>query len=218
MTLFRHFLNLLFPIHCVLCNKTDTYLCNECSQNIDHPFGILDGIISVFSYQDPRIKHLLWRLKFKGTFAIAETFGNYLYDAIMEELSDTLFFDGGVEKILLIPIPLSKHRLRDRGFNQAERLANALYKCGPRLFVVHTNILIRTKDTPAQSTIHKRTERKNNVRNCFSISKMSDVLPYKKSLVIIIDDIATTGATIYEAQKVLKRAGFKKIIGLTVAH
>jgi competence protein ComFC len=77
------------------------------------------------------------------------------------------------------------------------------------------NILIKKIDTPHQAQIHDRSHRLKNVVGSFAL-KNSDMINGKN--IILIDDITTTGATLSEARKVLKKSGAKKIIAFTVAH
>lgn len=119
-------------------------------------------------------------------------------------------------KAILVPIPLSKKRLRERGFNQSEILAEELsYRNQGRNFTVETSVLYRTKDTGSQALIKDRETRMNNVKGCFAVSNKNKILGKN---IILIDDITTTGATLEEARKVLVDNGARRVIAVTVAH
>lgn len=105
----------------------------------------------------------------------------------------------------LVPVPLSKQRLLKRGFNQSEKLAK--YLKFPVL-----NCLIRTRDTKPQFDL-KISERRENVKNAFALKQK---LPAGNFC--LVDDVATTGATLSECAKVLKKSGAKKVYAICIAR
>lgn len=110
---------------------------------------------------------------------------------------------------VLIPVPLHRARHIKRGYNQAEIVADAI---GKKLGIrVDTKTLIRCKNTKPQKALTD-TERNNNIENAFQIS--SNGIKYKK--VILVDDIYTTGTTINECTRVLKRNGIEKVYFVSV--
>ena len=110
----------------------------------------------------------------------------------------------------LIPVPVHKSRLKERGYNQAEEIAVRL---GRALDIpVDASYLLRTKKTAAQKTLHDR-ERIANLQEVFSCMG-----PYKKyRRVILVDDILTTGATAEACTRVLKTAGVEAVLFLALA-
>jgi ComF family protein len=115
---------------------------------------------------------------------------------------------------LIIPIPLSKQRLSQRGFNQISILLKSITKRYPELAtLVHYDSLLKHRDTQSQTQL-TRKERLSNVRGAFScvtgIPRGSDIL--------LIDDVLTTGATVTEASKVLYKCGAKRVTVLTLAR
>ena len=149
----------------------------------------------------------------------------------MEELADLVIMEN-FNNIILIPIPLSGKRLRERGYNQAELICRELIKinnltpspspyqgegCRRRgeVLTLQNNILIKPKETEHQARIENRRQRLQNIIGSFSL-KNSELV--KNRNIILIDDIITTGATLNEARKVLKQAGARKIIAFTIAH
>jgi competence protein ComFC len=120
---------------------------------------------------------------------------------------------------ILIPIPLSKERFRERTYNQTELICEELIRLDtspkPNRLTLLKSTLIKKIDTPHQAQIHDRSHRLKNVVGSFAL-KNTDTMNGRN--IILIDDITTTGATLSEARKVLKKAGAKKIIAFTVAH
>ena len=115
------------------------------------------------------------------------------------------------EAKLLLPMPLSASRLKERGFNQALLLARALE---PRK--TRADILLRIQDTPAQHTL-KRAERLTALNHAFAVEPLlADGL--KGQRVVLVDDVMTTGASLYTAARVLKAAGASYVSGLVVAR
>ena len=113
---------------------------------------------------------------------------------------------------LIMPVPLHKTRLKERGFNQSEVLAKALAK-RLKIRMVSGN-LFRTKATVPQFNLEKK-QRQANVRNVFFVKNSSLV---KDKKVALIDDLATTVSTLRECAKVLKKSGASSVWGLVIAH
>jgi ComF family protein len=110
---------------------------------------------------------------------------------------------------LLIPVPLHPKRLKQRGFNQALLLARAF----PQV-PVSREALVRLRNTTPQVEL-KPKERRDNVKGAFAVSDPAQV---KGKNVLLIDDVYTTGATVAECAKVLRRAGAMQVEVLTVAR
>lgn len=112
---------------------------------------------------------------------------------------------------LLLPMPLSKQRLRARGFNQALLLARALAAAKTR-----DDVLLKVMNTPAQHTL-KRAERLVALNHAFAV-KPGLAGELKDKRVVLVDDVMTTGASLYSAARVLKNAGVAHITGLVLAR
>ena len=110
----------------------------------------------------------------------------------------------------LIPIPLARKRLRERGYNQSEVLARALARQW-RIPVLR-ELLVRTRETPTQTALTPET-RLANVAGAFAVAK-----PPTSAVVIVVDDVFTTGATLAEAARALEQAGAKAVYGITFAR
>ena len=158
-----------------------------------------DYIISPFYYTNG-LRDAILAHKFEGAYAYADVFL-----ALTEDALESIKYMLG-EFDMLVPVPLSRRRTNERGYNQAELIAKPLAKflgieyCG--------DVLKRDKNTRHQAGL-RNYERMTNVKGAFSASDYAS----GKS-VIIFDDIYTTGSTIEECAKTLKSAGAKKIIGL----
>lgn len=206
----------IYPISCLGCGKEDVGLCAECLTVLPPPdFTQEEQIVSAFSYQNKVVKKAIRSLKYKNGQYLAPILAKALYERLLPELADRKLLQNW-SGALLIPIPLSTRRLKKRGYNQAELLAESLCKedCGEN-FTIEKNAIIRSIDTPPQADIKNKGERKNNVRGCFTVKKPELV---RGRNVILIDDVATTGATLHEAERALKKAGVRKFLKITVAH
>ncbi len=112
---------------------------------------------------------------------------------------------------IIIAIPISKNRLKTRGYNQSELLAREIAKnFGLKL---EQNIIKKVKNNIAQSTLSKE-EREKNVKNVYKIINKETM---QNKNILLIDDIFTTGATVNECSKMLKQNGVKKIDVFTIA-
>ena len=121
------------------------------------------------------------------------------------------------EPILIIPIPLSQKRLRQRGYNQVEEVCKtALIELNN--VQLRTDILTRNRDTTPQTSLNK-VERLNNLTGAFSllnIDKNAEIVANKK--IILLDDVTTTGATLKEARATLAPLSPSSITSVALAH
>lgn len=211
--------SVVFPAKCAVCGKRGSELCFDCLVSFpaaERPSA--KWIFPMYDYRDQSVKKSLWLFKYKGKKRLASVFAEILYEKILEEFSEFLVLQNFRDP-LLMPIPLSRKRLRERGYNQAELLCRELIKInGLRSGVdikLASNILIKPKDTEHQARIKDRRARLQNMRGTFTVKDAGAV---RGKNIILIDDILTTGATLSEARRVLKEAGARKVIAFTVAH
>lgn len=212
-------LNIFFPVNCISCGKRGSDLCPKCL--LDSPSAERESanwIFPLFDYRHPPIKKSIWLLKYKGKKKLASIFAEILYDMIIEELSELSVINNFREPIL-IPIPLSRKRFRERGYNQAELICRELVKINNLRHEINwkleKDILIKIKETEHQVNIKERHDRLKNLYNSFAL-KNSEII--KGQNIILIDDVLTTGATLNEAKKTLKMFGARKVIAFTIAH
>jgi ComF family protein len=141
-------------------------------------------------------------------------------------LAMTRLCPAAVESSALVPIPLAPQRLKQRGYNQSEALADALGKLWK--VPVLTNLLVRTRETSTQTTLTPET-RLANVAGAFGL-RIDDCglrirnLPVKSAIrnpqftIVLVDDVFTTGATLAEAARALEQSGATRILGVTFAR
>ena len=156
---------------------------------------------ALYEYESAAVS--IYRFKYSGRQEYAEFFG----EQVAEYLGD---FIRSIRPEGLVPIPLHPSRRAGRGYNQAELLAREV---GRRTGLpVYADWLIRVKNTAPLKRLNPK-ERQNNLKKAFNISG-NDV---KLKTVLIVDDIYTTGATVDEAAKVLKKAGVENIYFVALA-
>jgi ComF family protein len=180
--------------------------CPVC-RRIDRPF---ERAVAYGSY-DSGLRELIHLLKFNGVRPAAGVLGRMLAEsfAALEPGIDS-------ESILVIPVPLYKTKRRQRGFNQAELIVRAALKAYPQRnrFRLASEILLRTRETHSQIglTSHQRRE---NLRGAFTVARAAEVTGRE---VLLVDDVYTTGTTVSECARVLRRAGASKVWVATVAR
>lgn len=215
MNLKRHLIEMLFPDKCVGCFVRGVLLCDECRKNIapalQPPY---QWITSIFSYNDTRTKALVRLLKYRNAPRVVGIFAPTLAEAFAEFLGEENLFIGS-RNILLVPIPLSKNRLRKRGYNQAELLAKAIASRFPGKAIVETTLLKKRIETKPQAEIRKRSLRLQNLGDCFWAENRH---AHSGEIIVLLDDVTTTGATLVAARKALRAAGYRRIYALTIAH
>ena len=195
------YLKLPFQNHsCVQCGQrlgAQSDYCGRCIINPPH----FDACFCPFKYQDS-IKSHIQDLKYHEKPEIAEP----LIRLFVQELKAS----GITLPELLIPVPLHISRLRERGYNQSQRLTQHLSQ---QLNIPYnTDTITKHKKTPAQALLSFK-ERKKNINNCFQLTSSINA----KS-VAIIDDVITTGTTVNEIAKILKKNGVDYIQVWGIAH
>ena len=206
-------LDILFPRFCLNCNREGSYLCPDCFSLIDisekkyYFLKNLNGLFCPTSYDNFIVKKLINQFKYPPYIKeLAKPLASLIitYFKILGE--------SGLQDFILVPIPLHKKKLKSRGFNQASEIAKELSK---NLAIPFSdNVLIKIKPTPAQVEL-KKEERIKNIKGTFSCSKL-DLVKGKK--ILLVDDVFTTGATLEEAGRALRRAGASEVWGVVVAH
>jgi ComF family protein len=128
----------------------------------------------------------------------------------------------GISAPILIPIPLTRERRHERGFNQNELVIKETILAdvgknsdGSKNFSFSFDVLAKTRHTVPQSSVKNRAERLKNLSDCFSVPH-SELVHGKN--IILIDDVTTTGSTLAEARTVLLKAGAKSVRAVVIAH
>jgi ComF family protein len=174
-----------------------------------------ENMLSVLSYKHPQVKALIWRLKYKNQKRFAKLLAECLYQTLLEELSDKKIFNN-FSKPLLIPIPLSKKRMRERGFNQSALIAYEMSLMDEgRNFTLDAAVLYRIKDNEHQAQLKDKRARFQNSKETFAVLNKEKV---SKRNILLLDDVITSGATILSAKKELRRAGARNVFMISVAH
>ena len=231
-------LDLLFPKTCLGCGKEGRYICENCIDKVKTPKPVcpgclkssidgmthskclrpwgLDGLTALWNY-DGVIRKAILALKYKYHDEVAKELSNYALAAIKTYNSSFLVPAspaGRPNSYSLVPVPLYWYRKNWRGFNQTEEIGKVVaegvgWKFIPDLLVRH--------ELKVPQTALKRKERLQNVRGVFALNSSYALNPIPHTLVLF-DDVWTTGSTLKEAAKVLKRAHVEKIWGLTLAR
>ncbi len=157
------------------------------------------------TYENEEIRKAIWRLKYRGKTGFSN-----LLAGIMAIYCKQLGLD--LKKYVIVPVPLSKQRHRQRGFNQSLLIAESLAKKIGLPLV--TDALERHLHTAPQAEQKDWFDRKKNLIGAFIGGRTESIIGKN---VILIDDVCTSGATLQEAAKALKIAGAKKILGLVAA-
>ncbi|MEW5977144.1 MAG: ComF family protein [Acidobacteriota bacterium] len=175
-------------------------LCGACRRNL-YPF---DTARSYGSFEDP-LREIIHQFKYHSHWGLARPLARLLAQAY-ETHRRVLHSD------LAVPVPLHRARRRERGFNQALELASLLGKfcCLP----VSSTTLIRHRPTRVQAGLSRR-ERRLNLKGAFSLT---DPLAIRDRVVLLVDDVFTTGATVSECARILKGAGASRVNVLTIAR
>jgi len=187
---------------------------------------------SIFAYKDERITRLIWSIKYKKSRAGAALAGYALYRVACRFASA---LPEGVRAVV-VPMPITRARRRERGFNQCELILDEMEKLDTdKRLIFAQGLLLRVKHTSRQ-TMKDRGERLESIKGVFAVNEEvfysleardKDVgrlgphpcpaLP-KNCFIIVIDDVITTGSTMRDAINTLRQAGFKNSYGLSVAH
>lgn len=229
----KYILNILFPEKCIACNKITeaNKICNDCWSNcsfITKPYCTICSYPFEFSThensicgscikQKPKYDRAFSLLKYDD--ASKKIIHNFKYHDqlhILEYLVDLLVINGKdllANSNVIIPVPMHKHKLLKRGYNQAALLAMRIAKKTKIHYLPEA--LIKRQNTAPQAGLD-RAEREKKIKNNFSLNlKIKEQLLNKN--ILLIDDVITTGATINECCKELKKANPKQIYVLSIA-
>jgi ComF family protein len=216
--------DLLYPPVCACCGKAGARFCETCASQVmpiaspicetcgapvrpgescmecaEHP-PKFDKLRSWAAFSGP-LREALHSLKYKSNLGLGEFFAEPLVRILKTEAWD---FDA------IIPIPLSKNHLRQRGYNQAQIIAKPISLLMGKILL--ENAVVRIKETTSQVALSPQ-ERYSNLRDAFLVNPAK----LKARRVLVVDDVATTGATLNSCSEALKAAGIDKVYCITVA-
>lgn len=199
-------INMLEKQHCPICrNKNNGIVCNQCQNNLS-----LNGLLVSVNYENILVKKIIHYYKYQFIKELYLPLGNLLIHTInSNEIFSKLLKK---EDTIIISIPLHKKRQLERGYNQSSLLAKLIAK--KFNIIYYDRLIIRQKNTDIQAKLSKK-ERLKNLKSAFSIRKHFDL---RDKNVIIIDDVATTLATLNSCAILLKKAGANQVWGLVIAR
>jgi len=221
----RTFLDLIFPPSCAGCGKSGLEWCDSCNQALhrlskpvcdhcgsplpDHrqncsrcmDFSDILQVRSFAYYEGPLLKAIL-HLKYRPNTRLAEIMGGWLAELAIQEK---------MEAERVIPVPLGRRKLNQRGYNQVDLISGWMAK---KLGIVNDRkALKRIRETQSQVGLDPAS-RHSNVQDAFRANPQG----IKDQSVFLVDDLFTTGATLLACTSALQKAGVRKVFGLTIAR
>ena len=220
--------DLIFPVYCLVCGQEGEFLCDDCAAKIPRlekqlcivcqkpaPFGKthpecvsknkLDGIISALPYKQRDAANLIETFKYKFIDGISPKLSRLLVEEIKNQ-----GLEGYFSEFIINPVPLHPKRMNWRGFNQAQLIASALSK--DLNITMDEKLVERIRFTRPQTKL-KREQRLENIQNAFTLTKPQALNKY-----LLVDDVVTTGATLNEIARLLKKSGANEVWAVTAAH
>ncbi len=227
--LFSELVSVLAPARCMQCLEEDTWLCQDCLAAVrspvlscigcrkESPRGLtcrdclseipITGLVSAAPYVSPYIRRGIHWLKFKGVQEVAAP----LAQLMTARLPAIAPLQQLASEATLVPIPLHKQRARQRGFNQSELIASHMSSLTG---IPISHVLERTRLTHTQAKLSHEL-RSRNLQSAFTLR---EVLPLHIRYVLLLDDVATSGATLVAAAKALRSHFAGNIWAVTVAR
>jgi ComF family protein len=218
-------LDLLFPRWCVGCGREGDFICPACLKSLPRVIPPLcprcglpqsspnlcpaclggqaeiDGIRAPFRFEGV-VRQAVHQLKYRNLRALA---------GLLAQLLNDYLLDNPLPGDVLVPVPLHPKRLRERGYNQSRLLAGELGKLAD--LPVVDDCLVRERHSLPQARTASVVERRGNVAGAFACRRRLEGEP-----VILIDDVATSGATLDACARALKAAGASSVWGLVLAR
>jgi len=215
--------NFVFSPYCLVCNslleETDRVLCESCWHElpkIDEDHDLFNEIKSKFTDQvyfskaiaiweySRTIQTIIHYMKYQNFKILANRIGIFMAERLNQ-------LNLPNEHTILIPVPLHKTRIRERGYNQSALLCGVI--ASETGLTYHDQILKRIRYTQSQTKLHA-SERLKNVQNAFKVTSPLEVV---NKIIILVDDVITTGATINECARELMKAGAQAVYLCSVA-
>lgn len=227
-------IDLLFPKFCLGCGYAGVYICKSC-QNKLKPIEIdvclsckkpslyglthqncikkynVDGFLSLY-YYNPILKNIIKNIKYRLATEVWQEFYKIIEPHTISKLD---FYKKMSRDLIIQPIPLSKTKYNERGFNQAFLISKFFQEF---LHFKIVNLLVRKKESSSQAQTKNKMARYLNIKGSFVINPNGkDVINPTSTNIVLIDDVVTSGSTVKEASMILKKAGAKKIYVLALA-
>lgn len=216
----------LFPPVCIICDTENTVInmCDACKNKLELTREMRKPwLFSLYRY---RTDHVATSIRHLKNFPDQDMINELLYQKqfMIENWTTGLVRVFDCAHIIIIPVPLHTSRFIDRGYNQADIIARAYIKCIEQKMnslqvsiSIENTLVVKSKKTDKQALIHDRQERMQNIKNAFTIQNERDISCLAHSLVIIIDDVTTTGGTLNEIRTLLVPHA-KAVFAFTLAH
>ena len=212
MKFFDRVLELLYPTKCTFCHKLtggDT-VCKSCAEKLPltaggaqaQKFPFISQCVSPLYYEG-NVRESLLRYKFGGLSLYSAVYAGFMAKCIDENQ---------ISCDIITWVPLSRKRLRKRGYDQAKLLAGELSE---RTGIPCCRLLKKTRNNPAQSGTGGAEKRRANVSGVYTALKPERI---KGKSILLVDDIVTTGATLSECGRILLSAGAGEVRAVTVAR
>lgn len=223
--MFEVIADLLFPKFCFGCGGEGVWLCDSCIQSLletdltpccpecqratinfsycnEHKVpGGLEGVVVCGEFKG-LLREVIHGLKYDGL----QELGIFLSDILAEKINALLL----LEDPIIISVPLHAVRLKERGFNQSDVIAQKL------IGVIRNDLVFRARNTTSQASLDK-IDRANNIKDSFRLSPKAPSIIGERS-VLLVDDVLTTGATLKELASVVAEARPMRIWATTVAR
>ena len=226
----HNLVNVIYPARCLVCDgdgNNNRDICDSCEQSLpwikkacfqcalpladDASENVLcgrclkkkpyfDDSRSIFSFEKGIIG-LIHKLKFHDKLAISRLLGYWLANTVVTKME---------KPDCLLPVPLHNKRMKQRGFNQSIEISRALKKAWE--IPLEMDMVRRVRETQSQTGLDVK-QRKKNMKGAFEVL---GVINYQH--VAIVDDVVTTGSTVNELARILKRNGVKKVSIYSVAR
>lgn len=171
--------------------------------------------LSLFPYRSAIIHDSIWQMKFKNQQHYCQLYGSLLGETLTELLSEIGPIYHFIDPIV-VAVPSHVKTIRKRGYSVTDLLVRETVKRTPLNGLVYAPCLLsKVKHIPRQSMISNRKERLSNPKRAFVVTKPTLV---KNKNIILVDDVYTTGATLNECTTILRQAGAKRVLRITLAH
>ncbi len=213
MFILHTFFNLLFPPCCVGCGSMTRWLCLNCDwswrQQLNTTVTIYPSlpfpVFIAMKDQSDFLSKLLFAWKYKRYLQASETL-QVLWSAAFVQIFGT------TQAITLVPVPIHWFKRWQRGFNQAEQLSQFAIQS----FGIEQQVLLLRKRYTATQVGLTKSERQDNLLAAFQINRQLAATISKENLIVLVDDIVTSGTTLLQCQQVLHQAGFHHIVALVL--
>lgn len=229
MGLLSFCIDCLFPPHCVSCKAGGEWWCTACRGSLEYvrrnicpscasvakehecpQSKPLDGLVAAGFYHARPLREMLRALKYHGVTRVTPSVAPFVRswkDARCEVWPWT-----GVSSLAIQYLPAASNRVRERGFDQA-KIFSEIIRQEIVPWATPVDLLVRSSSSTAQAQLDHGSLRDVNVRDAFFTRPVRNIPPN----ILLVDDVVTTGSTMREAARILRRAGAQKVYGLALA-